>query len=227
MAMIAGNVGSRPEVATGPRLSTVAELLEHLGGIPADRVRLQPSPGTATVDDLINADRISENPCELIDGTLVNKTMGYLESEIACLIIAALSNFVVPRSLGIVLGEAGTLRLLPNQVRIPDVCFISRERFPEGKRPDHPVPSLVPDLAVEVLSQGNTNAEMARKLQEYFQAGTRLVWYVDPKARTVSVYHEAAENPARILHPGDTLDGGAVLPGFEHPVDQIFPRVAF
>jgi Uma2 family endonuclease len=71
---------------------------------------------------------------------------------------------------------------------------------------------VAPDLAVEVLSEGNTEAEMERKLREYFDAGVLLVWYVDPEARTVRVYTSPGE--ARLLGEEDTLDGGSVLPGF-------------
>jgi Uma2 family endonuclease len=70
----------------------------------------------------------------------------------------------------------------------------------------------VPDLVIEVLSKGNTPKEMARKLDEYFRAGVRLVWYVNPKKRTVRVY--TARNRSVLLLENDTLDGGDVLPGF-------------
>ena len=90
--------------------------------------------------------------------------------------------------LGIVSGEAGTLRLMPGLVRIPDVAFVSWRHFPNRRLPRRRIPDLVPDMAVEVLSEGNTEAEMANKLQEYFIAGVPLVGYVDPEARTVQVY---------------------------------------
>ena len=70
----------------------------------------------------------------------------------------------------------------------------------------------MPDLVVEVLSKGNTPKEMARKLEEYFRAGVRLVWYVNPKKRTVRVY--TAPDRSVLLREDDTLDGGDVLPGF-------------
>ena len=67
-------------------------------------------------------------------------------------------------------------------VRIPDVAFTSWERLPGRRVPPEPIPELAPDLAVEVLSQSNTEAEMTRKRGEYFAAGVRLVWLVDPDA---------------------------------------------
>jgi Uma2 family endonuclease len=75
-----------------------------------------------------------------------------------------------------------------------------------------PFPLVVPDLVIEVLSEGNTPKEMARKLDEYFRAGVRLVWYVNPKKRTVRVY--TARDRSVLLREEDTLDGGDVLPGF-------------
>ena len=71
--------------------------------------------------------------------------------------------------------------------RLGDVPPSSKERLPQGRIPDAAVPQLVPDLAVEVLSEGNTKKEMARKRGECFDAGVRLVWVVDPEALTVAV----------------------------------------
>ena len=96
--------------------------------------------------------------------------------------------FVRPRKLGIVTGADGTIRLFPGLVRMPDVAFASWNCFPDRKRPRTPIPHIAPDLVVEVLSKGNTKAEMARKLREYFDAGVRIVWMVDRRKRTVHVY---------------------------------------
>ena len=68
-------------------------------------------------------------------------------------------------------GEAGAIQLAVNLVRIPDVSFFSLERVPGGKIPEEPIPLLIPDLAVEVISRSNTPKEMAEKLQEYFGKG--------------------------------------------------------
>ena len=113
--------------------------------------------------------------------------------------------------LGIVLGADGTIRLNPKLVRIPDVAFFSRERLPGGRLPAEAIPLLVPDLAVEVLSPSNTAAEMDQKLRDYFAAGVRLVWSLDPRMRRVSVY-EAVDRGTHLDETG-THDGGVVLPG--------------
>ncbi len=127
------------------------------------------------------------------------------------------------RKLGVVLGPDGTLRISPRQVRIPDVCFIRWDRFPGGKLPATPIPAVAPDLAVEVLSEGNTEGEMRRKLRDYFAAGVRLVWYVDWRTRTTAVY--TAPEQCQVLGEDDVLTGGDVLPGFELPLRELFAEV--
>ena len=91
------------------------------------------------------------------------------------------------------------------------------------RRPGEPIPRLAPDLVVEVLSPGNTPAEMARKRGEYFRSGVRLVWEIDPIARTVRVY--TSESTVADLSPTDSLDGGAVLPGFSLPVAHLLAEI--
>ena len=55
---------------------------------------------------------------------------------------------------------------MPGLVRLPDVSFVSWDRFPTGELPPEPMPNLVPDLAVEILSASNTPADMDRKVRE-------------------------------------------------------------
>jgi Uma2 family endonuclease len=148
--------------------------------------------------------------------------MGFYESRLAAVLIYLLERFFEQHNQGVVTGPDGTVRLAPGLVRIPDVAFFSWERFPNRQRPAQRVPALVPDLAVEVLSEGNTEAEMEGKLNEYFSTGVRLVWYVDPEPRTVRVYTSPAE--FRLLTEEDTLEGGAVLPGFRLPIREWFER---
>lgn len=199
---------------------TAAELLRELGDVPPDRVRLDPPPGRATEQDLLDAYDRDNILCELVNGTLVEKGMGSRESILAGAILAALRMFVIPRNLGIVMGEAGMLRLMAAIVRLPDVAYVSWSRLPGARIPEEPVFDLAPDLAVEVLSASNTAKEMTKKRGEYFSAGVRLVWIVDPRDETVAVY-TGPENPV-ILGSAATLDGGEVLPGFALSLAELF-----
>jgi Uma2 family endonuclease len=203
-------------------VATLADLLDRLGHVPPERIRLHPAPGTATEADVLARPGGEKRLCELVDGVLVDKPMGYYESLLAALLIGFFRRFLDEHDLGFVLGADATLRLAPGVVRLPDVSFVSWERVPGRRLPREPIPDLAPDLAVEVLSPGNTEAEMARKLQDYFAAGCRLVWYVDPDDRAVRVY--TAPTAVRTVREGDILDGGAVLPGFRLAVREWFER---
>ena len=206
-----------------PKDATVADALKQLGDIPPRRVRMNPAPGTATEQDLLTVLDHTNRLCELVDRTLVEKPMGTLESCLAGELIRLLGNFVVEHDRGIVTAPDGTLRLMPGLVRIPDVAFISWNQLPNRMYPNEPIASLIPELAVEVLSENNTPAEMERKLKEYFLAGSQVVWLVNPDTRSVDA-HTAPDRFVR-LHEGDELDGGTVLPGFRLPLEQLFARV--
>jgi Uma2 family endonuclease len=202
---------------------TVAEMLKQLGGIDPGRVRSWPPPGKATEKDVLRILDHENRLYELVDGVLVEKVMGLMESALGIEIGTRVANCVNQSDLGIVAGADGTLEIMPRLVRIPDVSFISWNQLPKREYPAEPIPMLYPDLAVEVPSEANTAEEMRRKVREYFFAGTRLVWLVDPDTRTVRVY-TAPEEPT-VLTEADTLDGGEVLPGFSLSLKQLFARV--
>src|SRR6202022_2766777 len=124
--------------------------------------------------DVLDVERKQNRLCELVDGTLVEKVMGVPESLLAVFLCRVLDTFTDDRKLGMVTGPDGMMRLFPGMVRIPDVAFVSAERLPGRLTPTEPLPGLVPDLVVEVLSPSNTRAEMARKRSDYFRAGVRL-----------------------------------------------------
>ncbi len=205
-------------------LDTVAELLEALGDISPKRVRIRPAPGLATEDDLLRENSRRETVCELVDGVLVEKPMGLLESLIACVLISSIDTYLRQHNIGVVAGEAGMMRLMPGLVRIPDVSFINWDRLRDEQTHEARVPDLAPDLAVEILSQGNTVREMDRKVREYFEAGVRLVWLVDPKTRSVRVFTGPEEETT--VGPDGTLDGADVLPGFTLQVADWFDWAA-
>ncbi len=212
-------------MATGTEstIQNLAEILESLGGISPDRVRLKKPLGLATEADLIEANDRKGGIYELVDGMLVEKGMGYNESDLALVLAGYLRAFIVPRNLGLLTGEAGMMRLFPGLIRMPDLAYASWDRIPGRRRPKEPVAGFAPDLAIEILSISNTRGEMARKRREYFEAGVRLVWEVDPRSRTVAVFD--GPETSTVLNASQTLDGGAVLPGFVLPLGELFAEL--
>jgi Uma2 family endonuclease len=202
---------------------TFDQLLADLGDIHPRRVRLNPPPGRATVADVVRLNDRDGRLYELVNGTLVEKVMGFSESNLATYLIRAVGNYLDEHDIGELVGADGMMQIFPNLVRIPDVAFISSSRLPGGNVPTDQVPRIVPDLAVEVLSPGNTKREMTRKLEEYFRAGVRVVWFVNLNHRTVTVY--TSPDAAELLGETDTLDGGEVLPGFRLSLTRLFERV--
>jgi Uma2 family endonuclease len=208
--------------STTPTFDTFDELLDRLGDIPLRRIRMNPPPGTATENDVIRAEARFNRLCELVDGTLVEKPVGYYESRLAIVLISYFEMFLTEHDLGIILGADGMMRVEPKQVRMPDVAFYSWEQFPRRVLPRGSILDRVPDLAVEVLSPSNTKKEMARKRKEYFLGGCKMVWELNPIKRTVRVY--SAPDESKLVREKGTLDGGSVLPGFKLRVADLFKR---
>lgn len=203
---------------------TLDDLLVRLGGISPERVWLKPAPGTATVRDLTFVYDRYNRPVELVEGTLVQRATSFRASLVATDLMCRIMEWDdVGCSRGVTAGAGCTLQLLKGVVRVPSVSFISWDRFPNRRIPDEPVPKIAPNLAVELLCEGNTAAEMARKLGEYFLSGVQLVWYIDPRARTVRVF--TSPDDVTELDGADTLNGGAVLPGFAVEVARLFDQL--
>lgn len=200
---------------------TATDLARRFGPMPLWRFCFDPPPGEATEDDVDRLDVHHDLHCELIDGVLVRKTMSSYESLIGMWLVTMMNLFVLPRKLGWILGEAGMLRLWPGRVRIPDVSFISRDQTPGGRFPqDQRIAELHPDLAVEVLSESNTDEEMAEKRSDYFQSGTRLVWIIDPAKKTAEIYTAVDEHHTIAID--GVLTGDPVLHGLTIPLATVF-----
>jgi Uma2 family endonuclease len=212
-------VESPPQV-----FENVADLIERLGGVPPERVMVAPvALGRATEADVLDIQRRTGRLFELVEGTLVEKPMGLRESLLAMALGAILRAFVVPRDLGFVTGEAGAMRLFAGLVRIPDVAFTAWTTVPGRRVPDEPIPDLAPDLAVEILSASNTEKEMAIKRENYFKAGVRLVWIIDPSDRAARVF--TGPDGGVGLDVSGALDGGDVIPGFVLPLRELFAEL--
>lgn len=186
--------------------------------MPLHRILWHPRPGTATEEDLLRSRR-----AELVDGMLVRKSLGFRKGVLEAGLGSRLLTHVRARNLGGVTAGSGPYRVGPGVVRLPDVAFVRWRRLPtpSGDIPD--ISPVAPDVAVEVPTPDNTPAELARKRREYFAAGTKLVWEIDPEDRTVAVYADPQRpDLMTLLRETDTLDGGAVLPGFALPLADLF-----
>jgi Uma2 family endonuclease len=201
-----------------PRNWKLDDLQQHLGGIPLNRIRMFPPPGMATVNDADAIHREEGVLCEVVDGVLVEKTMGWKESVIAVYLARLIGNFIEGKRLGVVLGPDGQVRTTGRQIRMADVAFIRWERIPR-EADDQNVCPVTPDLAVEVLSEGNTAKEIDRKLDEYFTGGATLAWIIDPRQRIVEVY--TARQNRVVLIDTETLDAAPVLPGFRVSIAEL------
>jgi Uma2 family endonuclease len=206
---------------TTARFSNAAEWVHALGDVPLERIVMEPAPGTATEADLILFAERDKRLCELVDGTLVEKTLGSWKSIIAARTAAFVLNFADQMKLGAVAGASGPMRMKSKRVRMPDVSFISFARLPKTR---DKIFDLSPDLVVEVLSDSNTEREIRRKLGEYFKSGTRLAWIIDPESRTAAVHH-SARRAALLIDEKGFLDGDPVLPGLRFPLAELFVNI--
>lgn len=194
---------------------TLADLVSRLGDIPLERIRMRPAPGTAVEQDVIPL-----KMCELIDGVVVEKAMSFFESRLAMVLVFFIETYLRKTGLGFVVGPDAQTRLAPGRIRIPNVSFSRWEKTSDGRVPTEPIGPFAPDLAVEILSPGNTKREMTEKRRDYFAAGTKLVWMIDTKKQTVSVYRTVEE--CRVIEADGSLDGEDVLPGFSLSLKELF-----
>ena len=104
-----------------------------------------------------------------------------------------------------------------DRVLMPDIAFVSSARLPEDRRKAFAIP---PDLAVEVVSPTDAQFRVVEKALVYLSAGTRLVWVIEPVAKTVTVYR--SETDIKTLTREDTLTGEDVVEGFSCRVSQLF-----
>ena len=161
---------------------------------------------------------------ELVDGRLVKKNTSVVSSLVEGTVLYRLQNFLNAHSVGAVFPQSLGYRCFLDdlsRVRKPDVTFVRLDRLNALPNPDPEYMPIAPDLAVEVVSAGDTVYELDRKVREYLKAGSALVWVMDPEARLV-VVHPAGGRPA-ILTEGDTITAEGVLPGFACKVADFFP----
>lgn len=159
---------------------------------------------------------------ELVEGEVRKMTpAGGEHGRIALNVGYFLTDHVRANNLGTVYAAETGFRIAtdPDTVRAPDAAFVRRERV-EAMGPVQGYLPGAPDLAVEVVSPGDSYSDVAEKALDWLDAGTRMVLVVDPRKHTVTAY--LSRDDIRVLSEGDVLDGGEVVPGWSVPVRRLF-----
>jgi Uma2 family endonuclease len=186
-------------------------------------MELQPDtpPPSITAEELFWL--APEGPCELRRGEVIHLSpTGFEHGRLMTQLARLLGNFVAERALGEVLtGDAGfILSRSPDTVRAPDVAFVQKARLPgAGLQQFFPGP---PDLAVEVVSPSDRWVDVEEKIQEYLLAGTREVWVVSPRDRSIRLWAGPAPGAPRLFTREQTLTSD-LLAGFSLPLSSLFP----
>jgi Uma2 family endonuclease len=181
-------------------------------------------PGTAA--RLLTAEefaRIPNDDCrnELVEGRVVRMSPpGSRHGALATRIGALLHQHADTHRLGVVLAPAGfKIATDPDTVREPDIAFIRAGRIPSTGIPDGFWPGP-PDLAVEIRSPGDRLTSIRAKVADYLARDVRIVWVVDPKAKTVTVHR--GRLPAMTLGVDDVIEAPGVMPGFTCRIARFF-----
>ena len=180
-----------------------------------------------TTRTLVTADELLRMPddgkrYELIEGELIEMApAGFRHTNIGARIIGLLFQHTDKNDLGELMNSDGGVFLQrnPDTVRVPDVGFITKERLPQGDGPSGFI-DIVPDLVVEVVSPSDRAGQVQAKIEQWIEHGVKLVWVAYPECRSITVYRSLSE--VQVLHEGDILTGGPVLPGFSCAVSDIF-----
>lgn len=143
---------------------------------------------------------------------LVREPAGFRHGDVTTNLTVALAQLVRQKGLGRVLAAETGFKLFsnPDTVRAPDVAFVAEGRIPE------PLPrgfaAFAPDLVIEVLSPDDRPGEVLAKVADWLDAGTRLVWVVDPDRRHARIYR--TDGSESLVHESGALRGEDVVPGF-------------
>ncbi len=166
------------------------------------------------------------NDCDQItDGELVMGNSGMEHGNIGIFLGGLIEIFVRQEQLGVTCDSSTAFKMKAGNKRSPDISFVSKERLTGLKRIPKGFFDGAPDLAVEIISPGNTFDEMHHKIEEYFENGSKLLWVIHPDERFVLVYH--SPQPDRLLRNHDLLDGEDVILNFKVPVSELFRDLKF
>jgi Uma2 family endonuclease len=198
----------------------MAQLRRYFWEIPAERMILDPPPGTATEKHLLRLASERGYPSELLDGVLIDRMPGFQSALVIGNLLRRLMNWLEDCDSGIVIGGGKCpVRLRPGTVRLAGIYFVSWKQMPGGTIPNDPISDLVPDLVVDILSQWGTRSELDRKRDDFLAAGTRWFWLLDKDERTVEI---STCQRTRIYEAEGIVVGEGVVPGFAMPVAEIF-----
>ena len=214
-----------PEIPESiPATMTSAEFLEndvpgyeYIDGklvLKSPPERHLPIPTTMTAEEFLENDVPGYEYAkgELIPMSPATRRHGKISAKV----IWHLSSHVYENGLG-ELYTAETIFQVGDRMMKPDVAFVSTARLDVDEDKTFPIP---PDLAIEVISPSDVHSRVTRKALDYLNAGTHLVWVLDPVSKTVTVYR--SENDIETLTREATLTGEDVVPGFACPVGQLF-----
>lgn len=184
----------------------------------------------STAASLMTADELLRLPrgkfrYQLVKGELLTMSpAGSAHGAITQRLSTLLDQLVAANHLGLVFGaETGFLiATKPDTVLAPDIAVVSARRIPATGLPEGYWPGA-PDLAVEVVSPGDTTREVEEKTVDWLTAGTEMVWVVRGRQKTVTVHH--VDGQPEVFDVEATLDGGSVLPGFQCLVAEIFSAI--
>ena len=171
-------------------------------------------PTTMTLEEFLEQ---NVEGYEYVNGELVPMPPPSREhGEISVNVIHYLYLHVYQEKLGRLYTAETTFQVGERTVK-PDVAFVSTTRLTGDKTKGFSIP---PDLAIEVISPSDVQSRVAEKALAYLEAGTRLVWVLEPVTKTVTVYR--SETDIEMLTRDDTLTGEDVIPGFACPIAHLF-----
>ena len=158
---------------------------------------------------------------ELEDGRLsIVGPSDIVSSEISSILIRLLGNWVYPRRLGRVFDSAGGFIMPDTNVKAPDVSFVRAARLRQSPRY---FGELVPDLVVEIKSQGDRIKPIETKVLKFIELGAIVGILIDPDEETVTIYRSTGE--PTVLGNGDILTVAELFPGWELPVSELWPPI--
>ncbi len=174
-----------------------------------------------TLEELLSSEDAGRY--EIVDGQLVEVHVSNLSTVVSSNLLTLLRTYCRAQGLGEVLDANAYYQCFgedANRARKPDVSYVSRERLPPDWLEENYF-RIPPDLAVEVISTNDTAPEVRKKIEEYLQAGVKMVWEIEPETRTLLIHR--LDGTRQMLHDQDTLSGENVVPGFACKVAEFLP----